>query len=44
MATYSILDGRQEELYSAACALEAANFGIVLVKETKFLDADFATN
>ena len=38
-----ILNGRQEGLYSAAHAPEAANVNIAVVQETKFLDADFAT-
>ena len=43
MATYNILDGRQEGLYIAAGALEAANVDIAVVQETKFLDVYFAT-
>ena len=43
MATYNILDGRQEGLYSAARTLKAANVDIAVVQETKVLDTDFAT-
>ena len=43
LATYNILDGRQEGLYSAVRALEAANVDIAVVQETEFLDTDFAT-
>ena len=43
MATYNILDGRQEGLYSAVNALEAANVDIAVVQETKILDPAFAT-
>ena len=43
VATYNILDGRGEGLYSAARALERANVDIAVVQETKILDPAFAT-
>ena len=43
LATYNILDGRQEGLYSAARALEKANVDVAVVQETKILDSNFAT-
>ena len=43
MATYNILDGRGEGLYSAARALKNANVDIAVVQETKILDPAFAT-
>ena len=42
MATYNILDGRWEGLYSAARALRGANVDIAVVQETKILDPTFA--
>ena len=43
VATYNILDGRLEGLYSAARALRAANVDIAVVQETKILDPAFVT-
>ena len=43
VATYNILDERQEEFYSAARALRTANVDISVLQETNILDPTFAT-